>query len=240
LDETDPGLVYPGGTTSGGDDDLVERNALDQLSVLDGTADLLDDTDIAQVNVRRDGAEEAGDGGDGDRSEDGGVLRDDLNGQLRQDDVSSLAYLGVERCGSSTHQRFPVVHVHRYRDVIEQLYGLGSGLLEGVGDGGGVDACFVSSTQSEIGGGIIRSPCERSFSAAPSRLPARTTTLVVPSPASISCACDNSTSYRVSSAYHAVEEHELTIRAAGCKTAICLRIVAPSLVMTTSPVLVWI
>ena len=34
------------------------------------------------------------------------------------------------------------------------------------------------------------------FSAAPSRLPANTTTVVVPSPASTSCAADRSTSYR--------------------------------------------
>ncbi len=62
------------------------------------------------------------------------------------------------------------------------------------------------------------------FSAAPSRLPATTTTEVVPSPASTSCACESSTS----------------MRAAGCMTAMCLRMVAPSLVMTTSPLDVWI
>ena len=38
-------------------------------------------------------------------------------------------------------------------------------------------------------------PLASIFSAAPSKLPARTTTDVVPSPASMSCAADRSTSY---------------------------------------------
>ncbi|KAH3658801.1 hypothetical protein OGATHE_006527 [Ogataea polymorpha] len=62
-------------------------------------------------------------------------------------------------------------------------------------------------------------PLFRSFSAAPSKAPVITTTEVVPSPASTSCAPDKSTS----------------ILAAGCRTAICLRIVWPSLEMITSP-----
>jgi hypothetical protein len=40
----------------------------------------------------------------------------------------------------------------------------------------------------------VNEPLASSFSAAPNRLPARTTTLVVPSPASMSCAADKSTS----------------------------------------------
>ena len=81
-------------------------------------------------------------------------------------------------------------------------------------------------------------PWARSFSAAPRREPARTTTDVVPSPASISWAAESSTNYSSALWNNHGEEH--TIRAAGCKTAMCFRIVAPSLVMTTSPVLVWI
>ena len=49
--------------------------------------------------------------------------------------------------------------------------------------------------------------------------PAITVTVVVPSPASTSCDFDRSTS----------------ILAVGCATSICFRMVAPSLVMTTSP-----
>lgn len=81
-------------------------------------------------------------------------------------------------------------------------------------------------------------PFESIFSAAPSRLPARTTTLVVPSPASISCAADRSTSYNIwkMSEWSRVKiGGRRTILAAGCKTAMCLSIVAPSLVTMTSP-----
>jgi len=62
-------------------------------------------------------------------------------------------------------------------------------------------------------------PRERSWWHALRSEPAITTTLVVPSPASTSCDLDNST----------------IIFAVGCVTDICRRIVAPSLVMITSP-----
>mmetsp|Transcript_35888 Transcript_35888/g.89420 ORF Transcript_35888/g.89420 Transcript_35888/m.89420 type:complete len:233 (+) Transcript_35888:1248-1946(+) len=68
------------------------------------------------------------------------------------------------------------------------------------------------------------SPLLRSISAAPSSAPAMTTTDVVPSPASTSCALDNSTN----------------ILAVGCCTAICLSMVAPSLVITTPSLASWI
>lgn len=61
-------------------------------------------------------------------------------------------------------------------------------------------------------------------SAAFSSEPAMTVTVVVPSPASTSCDLERSTS----------------ILAVGCETSIILRMVAPSLVMTTSPVPFWI
>lgn len=95
-------------------------------------------------------------------------------------------------------------------------------------------------------------PLPSIFSAAPSRLPARTTTDVVPSPASMSWAAESSTSWRrgregrgddevVSvSRRRKAQGGGRTMRAAGCRTAMCLRIVAPSLVMTTSPWAVWI
>mmetsp|Transcript_43180 Transcript_43180/g.99542 ORF Transcript_43180/g.99542 Transcript_43180/m.99542 type:complete len:205 (-) Transcript_43180:219-833(-) len=62
-------------------------------------------------------------------------------------------------------------------------------------------------------------PFVSSFSAACNKAPAMTTTEVVPSPASISCALDSST----------------IIFAVGCCNFICCKMVAPSLVITTSP-----
>mmetsp|Transcript_30154 Transcript_30154/g.88180 ORF Transcript_30154/g.88180 Transcript_30154/m.88180 type:complete len:256 (+) Transcript_30154:4625-5392(+) len=62
-------------------------------------------------------------------------------------------------------------------------------------------------------------PLDRSIEQASRRAPATTTTVVVPSPASMSCDWDSSTS----------------ILAAGWRTFILDRIVAPSLLMRTSP-----
>ena len=62
-------------------------------------------------------------------------------------------------------------------------------------------------------------PLPSSLSAAPSKLPQRTTTEVVPSPASTSWACDSWTS----------------ILAVGCMTDMLFNIVLPSLVMMVSP-----
>ncbi|RNA25965.1 t-complex 1 subunit alpha [Brachionus plicatilis] len=67
-------------------------------------------------------------------------------------------------------------------------------------------------------------PLASSLEEASRRAPAITTTVVVPSPASMSCALDSSTS----------------ILAAGWLTCICLRMVAPSLVMVTEPSDDWI
>ncbi|KNC31232.1 hypothetical protein FF38_14338 [Lucilia cuprina] len=67
-------------------------------------------------------------------------------------------------------------------------------------------------------------PLCKSFSQASNKAPAITTTEVVPSPASTSWARLSSTN----------------ILAAGCKTFICFKMVAPSLVMDTSPFPDWI
>ena len=96
------------------------------------------------------------------------------------------------------------------------------------------------------------SPFSKRRSQAVRRLPARTQTEVVPSPASISCALDSSTSYwegQLSKIITLLIDNsvwlwlvspidtcdQLTIFAAGCITFIRLRMVAPSLVMVTSP-----
>jgi len=76
-------------------------------------------------------------------------------------------------------------------------------------------------------------PFCNNFSAADSKLPAMTTTEVVPSPASISCAWERWTNYVLSA--HGQRTSTLTIFAAGCTTCISFRIVAPSLVTVTLP-----
>ena len=67
-------------------------------------------------------------------------------------------------------------------------------------------------------------PFCNNLSAAPSRLPAITTTDVVPSPASTSCAAERSTN----------------IFAEGCMTDMLFNIVFPSFVMIVSPLPDWI
>jgi hypothetical protein len=78
LDETDLGLFDSRRTASRVDDVLLQRDAVDELGVLDGAADLFDDADVAQVDVVDAGDDESLDGVDSDRGEDGGVLRDNL------------------------------------------------------------------------------------------------------------------------------------------------------------------
>ena len=51
LDETNLRLLYPRRATDSGDNILVQYHAVDQLGILDGSADLLDYADIAQVDV---------------------------------------------------------------------------------------------------------------------------------------------------------------------------------------------
>lgn len=79
-------------------------------------------------------------------------------------------------------------------------------------------------------------PFSKRFSAAPRNAPAKTTTVVVPSPASISCAAERSASY-VSVNYPACmkEPTSRTICPAGCNALMFFIIVAPSLVTIVSP-----
>lgn len=62
LDETDLGLLYPSRTTSRGDHVLIEYNTVYKLGVFNRAADLLDDTDVSEVNVRRCGGGKTRDG----------------------------------------------------------------------------------------------------------------------------------------------------------------------------------
>ena len=78
-------------------------------------------------------------------------------------------------------------------------------------------ATAAAANPSEMAVGCM--PRRSSLAAAARRAPATTVTVVVPSPAAASCALASSTS----------------ILAAGWDTAMVLRMVAPSLVMMTSP-----
>jgi hypothetical protein len=51
LDQTDLGLLHAGGSTSTFNDILSEDETIDELSVVDGTANLLDNTNILQINI---------------------------------------------------------------------------------------------------------------------------------------------------------------------------------------------
>lgn len=93
------------------------------------------------------------------------------------------------------------------------------------------EKCLVESIWQKK----VNEPLASSFSAAPNRLPARTTTLVVPSPASMSCAADKSTNWYLSSVCRLERWRLRTIFAAGCNAWIFFRIVAPSFVTMTSP-----
>jgi len=78
LNHRDLGLFHPSWTTSGGDNVLVENDAVDKLGIFDRAADLLDDTDVAQVDVRGGRSNETGNCVDGYRCQQGRELRDDL------------------------------------------------------------------------------------------------------------------------------------------------------------------
>ena len=51
LNQTDLGLLHTGGSTSTLNDILGEDETVDEFSVVDGTANLLDDTNILQINI---------------------------------------------------------------------------------------------------------------------------------------------------------------------------------------------
>mgnify|MGYP006876479403 CR=1 FL=1 len=78
LDETYSGLLNSSRSSCVRHDGLVQRQSLDELGVLDGASDFLDNPDISQINVGRGRVDKSGDSGDGDRSESGRVLGDNL------------------------------------------------------------------------------------------------------------------------------------------------------------------
>ena len=52
LDQSNLGLFYPRRPANGCNDILVQDHTLNQLGVFDGSANFLDNTDIAKVNIR--------------------------------------------------------------------------------------------------------------------------------------------------------------------------------------------
>jgi len=74
LNETDLGLFHPCRTPGGDDNVLVEDDTLHEFSVFNGTANLFNDTDIPQIDIRGGLCDEAADGLDGDGSKGRGIL----------------------------------------------------------------------------------------------------------------------------------------------------------------------
>ena len=66
LNETDFGLFHPRWTPGGDDNVLVEDNTFHEFSVFNGTANLFNDTDISQIDIRGSLGDEAADGLHGD------------------------------------------------------------------------------------------------------------------------------------------------------------------------------
>lgn len=61
-----------------------------------------------------------------------------------------VAYFRVEGSCGCAEERFPVIHVDRYRDVIQELHSLAGSFLERMGDGSWVDTCEISDCTTEM------------------------------------------------------------------------------------------
>lgn len=149
------------------------------------------------------------------------------------------AHLGVQTGAGGAEQAIPVVEVHGRAHALEELDRLGRSLLEALRNGRGVDTYASQFGDSRI---VARGthlgsrasqqpttsfqPTRRHWSF---RLLPRCPALATARPAISRLAITR-----------AVAMAGQTILAAGCSTAMCFRMVAPSLVMTTSPLPVWI
>lgn len=74
LNEADLGLFHPCWAPSRDNNILVQHNALHEFSIFDGTADLFNDTDISQIDIRRCLGDNTTDGLDGDWGKGRGIL----------------------------------------------------------------------------------------------------------------------------------------------------------------------
>jgi hypothetical protein len=88
LNETNLGLFHPCWTPSRDDDVLVQDDTLHELSVFNSSADLFDNTDISQIDIRGGLSDKTTDGLDGDWGKSRGILRDDLRITLARIDGS--------------------------------------------------------------------------------------------------------------------------------------------------------
>ena len=118
---------------------------------------------------------------DGDRGKGRGILRHDLNVQLVWVNSSQMAL-------DFTFELSEVVAARRRAALSSKLIGTEISVR--------YSTAFAEAFKNDSAMMVGWIPLLSIFSAAPNRLPANTTTEVVPSPASTSCAADKSTSYR--------------------------------------------
>lgn len=128
-----------------GDNVLVEKDAVHELSVVDRSSDLLDKANVAEVNVGRGRGNEAEDRVDGDGGEDGGVLGDDLragepSASAPPSPRHEWAHLGAQTRAGSPQETLPVVQIHRRRNLLQVLDDLLRRAPERLGNNGRVDA----------------------------------------------------------------------------------------------------
>lgn len=134
LDECDPGLFHPHRPTSGLDDGLVEDQTVNQLAVFYRTANLLDNSDVLEVDiVRRLDVDGLGNRVDGHVAKEAGVLRHNLG---RQGSVCGLQQ------GGSIGERDGLRH------VVENLDSSCGSALERFRDDGRVNALAQESLGS--------------------------------------------------------------------------------------------
>jgi hypothetical protein len=179
LDDGNFCFFHASGSASRNNHILMQDNAIDELSIFYGSANFLYNTNISQIYVRRGGCYEASDCCDRDWCQCRRVLRYDL-----------FAYNSVldTMLGS-------LRHTLEFKEVLAARNKLGLSLRStGVEISVRYSTAFTEAFRKASAMMVGCMPFCNIFSAAPKKLPARTTTDVVPSPASISCAADKSTS----------------------------------------------
>lgn len=150
MDDANLGLLDARRSSSRGDDVLVQQDTIHELGIIDGAADLLDEANVAEVDVGGGRSDEAEDRVDGDRGEDGRVLRDNLcrraRGSARVEGRPTRrkgrceTHLGAQTGAGGPQQTLAVGEVDGCRHLGEVLDDLGGGAAERLGDDGRVDA----------------------------------------------------------------------------------------------------
>jgi hypothetical protein len=117
----------------------VKQNTVHHLRVVNGSTNLLDEANVAKVNVLGRSANEAKDRVDGDGRKDGRVLRNDLGGETGRGGAKEVVSVGKVDGG---------------RHLLEVLDDLLGSAGEGLGDDGGVDTLaekLLSGTEKGTG-----------------------------------------------------------------------------------------